>query len=199
MDPGHQAHHARFRADRFARRPRRLDRGKIPHLERLRRRYRIGHQQGPLTGEYLAVLVHRRDRLFVLALLRSVARPVADPKRRDGRCADGICGVPEGNHPPASVDRAADVHQHSALDGHAARRALRGDGAAGGAGRRDQCVFPAAADCGVVARQGGPRRVAGRDHHTGRGGDPPARPASLGNEYRDRYPDLGTKTLTPIR
>ena len=88
VDPGHAPADAGLRADRLAGGPRRLDRREVPRLVRLRRRRRVGVHQGPAARQHLPLLVHRRHRLVVLALLRAPARAVADPRGRDGRGAD---------------------------------------------------------------------------------------------------------------
>ena len=55
----------------------------------------------------------------------------------------GLLRVSEGDRAAAALrSRRADVHEHPALDGDASWRALRGDGAAGGAGGGDTGVFP---------------------------------------------------------
>ena len=79
---GHQTADAGFRADGFSGRSRRLDRGKIPLLVGLRRRRGKRHQPRPDAGEYLVLLVHRRDRIFVLALLRPPALRCGRSRRR---------------------------------------------------------------------------------------------------------------------
>ena len=104
----------------------------VPHVVRLRRRPGVGDYAGPFAGECLAILVHRCDRVVILAVLRAPAWPVADPQRRHGRCPDRLCGIPEGDHPAAAVDRAAHVYQHSALDADGARWPFRRDGTTGG-------------------------------------------------------------------
>jgi microsomal epoxide hydrolase len=55
--------------------------------------------------------------------------PVAGAGRR-GRRADGIRRVPARDPAPAALGRRARLHRHPALDDDAARRSLRGDGAA---------------------------------------------------------------------
>ena len=59
-DPGHQAADARRRAQRFAGRPRGLDRREVPHLERLRRRRREALQQGRAAHQHHDLLGHAR-------------------------------------------------------------------------------------------------------------------------------------------
>ena len=136
VDPGHQAADAGLRPDRLARRPRGLDRREVPHLDRLRRQPRERRQPRRDAGQHLALLVHRRDRLVVLALLRAHARPLADPRGRDRRRADGLCRVPEGDPAPAALAGREDLHRHPALERDAEGRALRRAGAARGAGAR---------------------------------------------------------------
>ena len=84
MDPGHQAADARLCADRFAGRSGGMDRGEIPLLVGLRRHHRERDSARPHAGRHCAVLVHRRDRLIVLALLRPPAR-LGDPASRATR------------------------------------------------------------------------------------------------------------------
>ena len=93
--------------------------------------------------QHLALLVHRRDRLVVLALLRAHAWAVADPGRRDHHGADGLRGISEGD-PLARRARSRETHLHGhpPLDAHAKGRALRGAGAARGAGARGRRVLP---------------------------------------------------------
>ena len=59
--------------------------------------HRVRDQPRPHAGGYLALLVHRRDRIVVLALLRADSPTLADSRRRHGRCADRLCRVPEGD------------------------------------------------------------------------------------------------------
>src|SRR5207245_1011789 len=54
--PGHQAADARLRPQRLARRPRRLDRREVPHLERLRRGDRAPLHEGPAVDQHHALL-----------------------------------------------------------------------------------------------------------------------------------------------
>ncbi len=68
------------------------------------------------AGEHLALLVHRRDRLVVLAVLRANARAVADPGRRDHQGADGLCGISQGDIEPAALARGKDLHRHPPLE-----------------------------------------------------------------------------------
>ena len=55
------------------------------------------------AGEYFAVLVHGCDRVIVLAVLRAYARTMADPQRWNGRCADWLLCVSEGDYPAAAL------------------------------------------------------------------------------------------------
>ena len=86
MDPGHAAADARLRPHRFAGRPRRVDRREVPRLVRLRRRRGERVLAGPPARQHQPVLVHRRDRLLVLAVLRAHARAVADSARAASAC-----------------------------------------------------------------------------------------------------------------
>ena len=145
VDPGHAAADARLRPHRLAGGPGGVDRREVPRLVRLRRRRRErASRSDHLLAEHQPVLVHRRDRLVVLAVLRAHARAVADPRGRRRR-ADGLRRVP-------ARDRCARrARWPSALytdirrwTRDAARRPLRGDGAARGAGAGDRRVLPAA-------------------------------------------------------
>jgi hypothetical protein len=55
---------------------------------------------------------------------------------------DGLLRLPAGDAPPAPIGGEPDLHQHPALDRSAQRRPLRGDGAAGGAGRENPGFLP---------------------------------------------------------
>ena len=81
VDPGHAAADTSFRAHRLAGRPRCLDRGEVPRLDRLRRQSGKRGEPRRDAGQHLALLVHRRDRRVVLAVLRAHARSLADPRR----------------------------------------------------------------------------------------------------------------------
>ncbi len=81
------------------------------------------------------VLVHRCDRLFVLALLWPAAFRPADLTGSSGHGADRLCGISKGNHRAAALDRGKDLHQHPALDRDEKGWSFRGHGAAGRAGR----------------------------------------------------------------
>src|SRR4051794_13020209 len=146
VDPGHAAADPGVRADRFARGPRRLDRREVPRLVRLRRRRRDRVQQGPDPGQHRALLVHRRHRLVVLAVLRAPARAVADSGRSHGRRADGLRRVPARDPAPAALAGGTDVHRYPTLERDAARRPFRSYGAAGRAGGGGAGVLPAAAE-----------------------------------------------------
>ena len=94
------------------------------------------HQPRRDAGQHFALLVHRRDRLVVLALLRAHARALADPGRADRRRADGLCRVPEGDPAAAALACRQNLYRHPALERDAEGRALRGAGAARCAGAR---------------------------------------------------------------
>ena len=72
-------------------------------------------------------------------------RPVADPGRRHHRRADRLCRIPARDPARAPVARGAHLYRHPPLDRHAARRPLRGDGAARGAGNGGASLLSAAA------------------------------------------------------
>ena len=74
-----------------------MDRREIPRLVRLRRRRRARDQPGPHARRHLAVLVHRRDRLVVLALLCPASRLGDLASRRDDLGADRLCAIPARN------------------------------------------------------------------------------------------------------
>ena len=97
VDPGHQADNTLIRPHRLPRRPRRVDRRKIPQLDRQRRQHRKRDQPRRRADQHLPLLVHRRHRLVLLALLRPHAPPLADPRWQDHRRADGLRRVSEGN------------------------------------------------------------------------------------------------------
>ena len=52
------------------------------------------HSREVIAGEYLLLLVHGRDRLLLLALLRANSPRLADPRREEGDGSDRICRVP---------------------------------------------------------------------------------------------------------
>ena len=117
VDPGHPAADAGLRAHRFAGGARRLDRREVPRLVRLRRRRRVGVHQGPAARQHRPLLVHRRHRLLVLALLRAPARALADPGRHHG-VPTGYCEFPrEILRPPRSVAERtfADIRRWSVM------------------------------------------------------------------------------------
>jgi pimeloyl-ACP methyl ester carboxylesterase len=128
VDPGNAAADARLRAHRFAGWPRGVDRREVPRLVGLRRRRRERLHQGPTARRRRALLVHRRDRRVVLALLRADARAVAIP---DGGVHVPMA-MPRSARDPAraALARRAHVQRHPALDGDGQGRPLRGDGAA---------------------------------------------------------------------
>jgi hypothetical protein len=96
----------------------------------------------PVAGECQLLLVHRCDRLLVLALLRPPARAVADTGWANDRRADRLRGVPARDHPSAEIAGGAHVYRHPAVDRDAARWPFRRDGAARGAGRRNPRILP---------------------------------------------------------
>ena len=141
-DPGHQAADACLRADRFAGGPCRVDRGKIPLLVRLQRHHRECDFPRPHARRHLALLVHRRDRLVVLAVLRPPAR-LGDPARgRQDLRADRLRAIPARNAKSPAPRRRARVHRYQALERHAQGRTFRGAGTAGAACRRGAGVLP---------------------------------------------------------
>ena len=117
--------------------------------------------QRPVAGRHRAVLVQRRHRLVVLAVLRASARAVADSRQRR-RGADGLRAVSARDPQAAALGGADDVQGHPPLERDAARRPLRGDGAAAGAGARDRRVLQAVArPLSAAAAQPVRRRVRG--------------------------------------
>ena len=84
-------------------RARRMDRREVPRLVGLRRGCRELVSPRPASREHQPLLVHRCDRLVVLALLRAHARAVADSGRADHRRSDGVRSVSARDHPPAPV------------------------------------------------------------------------------------------------
>ena len=98
-----------------------------------------------MARQHRAVLVHRRDRLVVLAVLRTAAHTVAGVAEEPDHRADRLRAIPEGNRPSAALDREQDLHRHPALDRDDQGRSLRSDGTAGRAGARDPGVLPAVA------------------------------------------------------
>jgi pimeloyl-ACP methyl ester carboxylesterase len=80
------------------------------------------------AGEHFALLVHRRDRLVVLAVSCAHARAVADPGRRTDRGADGLCGISPGDPEPAAFAGGEDVYRHPPLDHHEEGRPFRRTG-----------------------------------------------------------------------
>ena len=100
-----------FALDRFAGGPRCLDRGEVPRLVGLRWRRRARDQPRPHARRYLALLVYRRDRLVVLALLCPPSR-LGDPAaRRDHHGADRLRAIPARNPQAAAQRRGARVHR----------------------------------------------------------------------------------------
>ena len=94
---------------------------------------------------------HRRHRLVILALLRAAPPSVADPRRGDRGRAVRLCGVPARDAQAAALARRPHVPRHPPLDRHAARRSLRGDGAAR-ASRRRRARLPQAAALTALSR-----------------------------------------------
>ena len=84
LDSRDSASDARLCSYGLSCRSRGLDFGEIPCLVRLQWRPRNGFHPGSASGEYRAVLVYRRDRFVLLALLLSQAYPVAN--RGDENC-----------------------------------------------------------------------------------------------------------------
>ena len=112
--------------------------------------------QGPAARQHQPLLVHRRDRLVVLAVLRAHARAVADPRGRRSSVPMGYAEFPrEILRPPRSL-AATHLHRHPPLDRDAARRPLRRDGAARGAGAGDRRVLPAAQAGSALSLNRGP-------------------------------------------
>src|SRR6185436_10240418 len=95
--------------------------------------------------QHHAVLGHRRDRLFVLALLFAHARSLADPGRRAHQGADGLRRIPQGNPASTALTGGENVRRHPPLDQDAQGGALRRTRTAGTASTRNPRVFPAAA------------------------------------------------------
>ena len=93
-------------ADRFAGRSGGLDRGEVPHLERLRAAIPSRcFTKRRAADQHHAVLGDRRNRLVVLAILCSDARALADPGgKQDRRCLPATPQFPaEILRPPRSV------------------------------------------------------------------------------------------------
>jgi microsomal epoxide hydrolase len=74
----------------------------------------------------------------VLALLRPLARALADPGRGNRRRANRLCRVSEGNSAPAALAGTEDLYQPHTLERDAQGRTLCCSGAARSAGRRDR-------------------------------------------------------------
>ena len=111
-DPGYQAADPRLWIVRFAGGAGGVDHREVSHVERLRRRRRERIHQGRAAHQHHAVLGHRRDRFVVLALLRTHARSVADPRRLARRGSDRIRGVPARDSAATALSGGVDV-QHS--------------------------------------------------------------------------------------
>jgi pimeloyl-ACP methyl ester carboxylesterase len=129
------------------------DRGEIPFLVRLQWRDRECDCARPHARRHFTLLVHRRDRLVVLALLRPSARFDAARRRHDLR-ADRLRAIPARNAETAAPRRRARVHRHPALERDAEGRTFRSVGAAGTARRRGAGVLPGIALTGFAREPG---------------------------------------------
>src|SRR5207237_8759858 len=109
-----------------------VDGREVPHLER----WPYFARRSP--RQYLALLVHRRDRLLALAVSRALASAVAV---RDGARAGRLRRVSEGDPASAALARGQGLYRHPALDGHAAWRPLRRAGSAAGARARGHRLY----------------------------------------------------------
>ena len=117
-----------FGADRLAGRPRGLDRGEVPRLVGLRRRCRARHQPRPHARRYLALLVHRRDRLVILALLRPASWLAILPPGEVITVPTGYAQFPrEILKPPRSAAERV-FKEHPPLERHGEGRTFRGAG-----------------------------------------------------------------------
>ena len=96
------------------------------------------------------LLVHRRDRLVLLALLRAYAPALANSGRRRDPGGDRVLRLPARDRATAALDRRAHLGQHHTLDRAGARRPLRRDGAARRARARDQGLLQAVSRTGVI-------------------------------------------------
>lgn len=65
---------------------------------------------------YFALLVHRRDRVIVQAVLRADSPALADPRRRHRRCADRLRCIPEGDRPSAAFCGGAAVQRWTVME-----------------------------------------------------------------------------------
>jgi hypothetical protein len=117
----------------LAGRARRMDRREVPRLVGLLRGCPERVHARPAPREYQPLLVQRRDRLIVLALLCAHARAVADSGRADHRRPDGVRSVSARDHPPAPLAGGPDLQRHPAMEHHGTWRPFRRAGAAGGA------------------------------------------------------------------
>src|SRR6185369_15024982 len=160
-----------------------VDRGEIPRLVGLPRRAGKRHKSRRDAREHLVVLVHRRDRLVVLALPRAAAWPVADPRGRNRRRADRLRGVSQGNRAAAALACREDLYRHSATERDAERRPLCRARAARAARARDPRVLPPATQRALARRSGSRARPAralrAYSSRTGRTGRPARAAACL--------------------
>jgi pimeloyl-ACP methyl ester carboxylesterase len=139
---GHAAADPGLCADRLAGRARGVDRRQVPRLVRLRRRCRERDRPRPHAGEYQPLLVHRRDRLVLLSVLRPHAPALA--LARTGHRAGRLRRIPGRDPAPAEESRRTCLHRHPAVDRDAAGRPFRGDGTARRTGARDPRILPPA-------------------------------------------------------
>ena len=135
-----------YGADRLAGRSGRLDRRKIPHLERQRRRRRAQLHPRRAADQHHAVLGDRRHRQLVLALLRAPARGLA--AARAERRVEVPDGIRSRFRATSCIRRARWPSRPSNIQRWtvaAARRALRGPrrARAAGRGRARLCPNPA--------------------------------------------------------
>src|SRR5437879_642664 len=138
----HRAVTARLRPLLCARAEALWDRGDrrcVPRLVGLRRRCRVGVQQGSAPREYQPLLVHRGDRLVVLAVLCAAAPALA--VAGTGRRPNRLCRIPGRNPATAAQPRRASLCRYPALDGHEEGRPFRRDGTARRAGIRDPRIL----------------------------------------------------------
>ena len=120
-----------FGADRFAGRPRRLDRREVPHLDRLRRRRR--ERAHARTGCSPTSSLYWFTGAIGSSFWPYYARmhgPWPVPDGRHGRRADRLRAVPARDPAPAALAGCAHLHRHPALERDAARRPFRRHGAA---------------------------------------------------------------------
>ena len=120
-----------FGLTRFTHWPCGMDRGEIPRLVGLRRPCRECDRPRPHARRHRALLVYRRDRVVVLAVLCAPSRRGNPARRRDHLGAHRLRAIPARNPQAAAQRRGAGVHRHSPLECHAQGRTLRGAGTAG--------------------------------------------------------------------